>query len=150
MDCYGYMKEALLLAEEAARHGDVPVGAVIADDLTGEIIGRGMNAREAQGNALLHAETEAIRTACEKRGGWRLSGCTMYVTLEPCLMCAGAIINARIDAVVFGAFDPKAGAVDSVLRSFSLPLNHHPSFIGGIMESEAGTLLSDFFKAKRQ
>lgn len=150
MDCYGYMREALTLARRAAEGGDVPVGAVIADNSTGEIIGRGFNEREAEGNALLHAEITAIGQACKKRGGWRLSDCTMYVTLEPCIMCAGAIINARIDTVVFAAFDPKAGAVDSVFRSFSLPLNHRPEFMGGILENEASELLSDFFKERRK
>lgn len=142
-----YMKQALLLAKEAADEGEVPVGAVIV--YKGDIIGRGRNRRETARNAIAHAEIEAIDDACRKRGGWRLFDCDIYVTLEPCPMCAGAIINARIDRVFYGAADKKAGSCGSVTDLFSLPYNHRPQCEGGILSQECADILSDFFKSLR-
>ncbi len=142
-----YMDKALELAKEAARHGEVPVGCVIVRN--GEIIGQGRNRREASGSALAHAEIEAIRQACETLGGWRLWDCTLYVTLEPCPMCAGAIINARIPRVVYGASDSKCGACGSVCSLFSMAFNHHPQVEKGVREEEAAALLTEFFKNLR-
>lgn len=129
-----YMKAALKLAHKAAEEGEVPVGAVVVCD--GKIVGRGRNRRETKKNALHHAEIEAIEKACRKLGGWRLHRCDLYVTLEPCPMCAGAIINARIKTVYFGAFDPKAGSCGSMINLFSLPYNHQPELVSGLMEEE--------------
>ncbi len=143
-----FMLEALRLAEESAREGEVPVGAVIVRD--GNIIATGRNRREKGKNALFHAEIEAIDNACKSLGGWRLPRCEMYVTLEPCPMCAGAIINSRIEKVVFGAFDAKAGSVGSVINLFDLPYNHKPSIEGGFMERQCAELLSEFFKRLRK
>lgn len=143
-----YMRRALVLARRALSTGDVPVGCVVAD-ADGAIIGEGWNRREAEGDALAHAEVEAIRSACRRRGGWNLHGCTLYVTLEPCPMCAGAIINARIPRVVFGAPDPKAGSCGSVTDLFALPYNHRPACEGGVLEEECSQLLRDFFRALR-
>ncbi len=142
------MDEALSLAKTAGEAGEVPVGAVIVHN--GEIVGTGINRREGEKNALCHAEIEAIDSACRKMGGWRLPDCQLYVTLEPCPMCAGAIINSRIDNVYFGAYDKKAGSVESVVRLFDLPYNHKPQVTGGIMEDECAGVLSDFFKALRR
>ncbi len=142
------MEEALCLAKKAGDAGEVPVGAVVVHD--GEIVGVGMNRREGEKNALCHAEIEAIDAACKKLGGWRLPDCQLYVTLEPCPMCAGAIINSRIDKVYFGAFDKKAGSVGSLVNLFDLPYNHKPEAIGGIMEAECSGVLSDFFKRLRK
>ena len=144
-----FMKEALTEAFKAETCGDVPVGAVIVKD--GEIISRGYNRREKDGDATAHAEVLAIREACEKLGDWHLDGCELYVTLEPCPMCAGAIINSRIKTVVFGAFDKKAGSVsaESVIDLFSLGYNHKPEVYCGICEDECAALLTDFFKDKR-
>lgn len=144
-----YMQEALRLANEAAEEGEVPVGAVIVNDATGEIVGRGRNRREALRHALSHAEIEAIDEACKMLGGWRLSGCTLYVTLEPCPMCAGAIINARLDRVVFGAHDPKAGSCDSLVRLFDLPYNHRPALQSGVCREDCAAVLKTFFKSLR-
>ncbi|MBQ9413542.1 MAG: nucleoside deaminase [Clostridia bacterium] len=144
-----YMKEALRLAAEAEEAGETPIGAVVVRERDGAIVGRGRNRREADKNALAHAEIEAIRDACQTLGGWRLSGCTLYVTLEPCPMCAGAIVNARLDRVVYGAADPKAGACGSLTDLFSLPLNHHPVCEHGVMETECGDILRRFFKGLR-
>ena len=119
-----YMQQALELAREAAAEGEVPVGAVVVHGDT--VVGIGRNRRECGKNALAHAELEAINQACRTLGGWRLSGCDLYVTLEPCPMCAGAIINARIDRVFFGASDPKAGSCGSLVTLFDLPYNHRP------------------------
>ena len=141
------MREALRLAEEAAREGEVPVGAVVARD--GVILGRGRNRREADRNALAHAELEAIDQACRTLGGWRLFGCELYVTLEPCPMCAGAIINARLDRVVYGAADPKAGSCGSVIDLFALPYNHHPLREGGLLREECAAQLTGFFRSLR-
>lgn len=141
------MEEALLLAREAAQEGEVPVGAVIVRD--GEIIARGRNRRELGKNALYHAEIEAIDNACKTLGGWRLPRCEMYVTLEPCPMCAGALINSRIEKVYFGAYDKKAGSVRSIVNLFDLPYNHKCIAEGGIMEEECSAVLSDFFRKLR-
>ena len=142
-----FMEEALKLAREAAADGEVPVGCVIVRG--DEIVGRGRNRREKDRSALAHAETEAIADACRKLGGWRLWDCTLYVTLEPCPMCAGAIINARIPRVVFGAKDPKCGACGSVCDLFSMNFNHHPQANSGIMEEECASLLAEFFDRLR-
>ena len=142
------MGRALELAREAAAEGEVPVGAVIARN--GEIVSEGRNRRELGRNALYHAELEAIDGACRALGGWRLPGCTLYVTLEPCPMCAGAAINARIERVVFGAYDPKAGSVCSVNDLFLFPYNHKPAVAGGVMAAECAALLSAFFARLRE
>ncbi|MBR3768723.1 MAG: nucleoside deaminase [Clostridia bacterium] len=142
-----FMEKALLLAGEAAAEGEVPVGAVIVRN--GEIIATGRNRREKEKNALCHAELEAIDNACKKLGGWRLPGCEMYVTLEPCPMCAGAIINSRIEKVYFGAYDKKAGSVRSIVRLFDLPYNHRPQITGGVMEEQSAAILTEFFKNLR-
>ena len=147
MDKFDYMREALRQADLAAREGEVPVGAVIVRD--GEIIATGRNRREYGKNALYHAEIEAIDNACKALGGWRLPRCEMYVTLEPCPMCAGAIINSRIEKVYFGAYDPKAGSVSSVTELFGLPYNHKPEAEGGVLEEECAAQLSAFFKNLR-
>ena len=142
-----YMLEALALAKEAAAEGEVPVGCVI---VRGEqIVGRGRNRREADKNALAHAEIEAIHDACKNLGGWRLWDCTLYVTLEPCAMCAGAILNARIPKVIYGASDKKFGAVNSVCSLFSMEFNHHPAVESGVMEEECAQLLQAFFQNLR-
>ena len=143
-----FMGKAIEQAVLAAQDGEVPVGAVIVKD--GQIISVGRNKREFGKNALYHAETEAIDLACKALGGWRLIGCTLYVTLEPCPMCAGAIINSRIERVVFGAFDKKAGSLGSVVNLFDLPYNHKPELLGGVMEQECGELLSSFFEKLRK
>ena len=143
-----FMTAALELAREAAAEGEVPVGAVIVKE--GKIIGTGRNRRETTKNSLAHAEIEAINAACRYLGGWQLVNCTMYVTLEPCPMCAGAIINARIDRLVQGAVNPKAGSCGSIIDLFSLPYNHRPQLISGIMEEECSAILKDFFKNLRK
>lgn len=142
-----FMREALVLAGEAADEGEVPVGAVVVKD--GVVIGRGRNRREIGKNALAHAEIEAIDEACRVLGGWRLSGCRLYVTLEPCPMCAGAIINARIDEVIFGTEDPKAGSCRSLIDLFALPYNHKPLSRSGVMEEECRAVLKEFFRTLR-
>lgn len=142
-----FMQEALKLAREAAAAGEVPVGAVIVRGST--IIATGRNRRETAQNALCHAELEAIYNACVRLGGWRLWQCELYVTLEPCPMCAGAIINARIPRVVFGASDKKAGSCGSVVNLFELPYNHKPELVGGVLAHESAQLLTDFFKKLR-
>lgn len=141
------MKRALSLAQMAADKGEVPVGAVVVHN--GKIISEGRNRRESDKNALHHAEIEAIDGACRALGGWRLSGCDLYVTLEPCPMCTGAIINSRIDRVIFGAFDKKAGSCGSVINLFELPYNHKPEVIVGVCAEECSSILSDFFKQLR-
>lgn len=148
MDDRDFMLEALRLAKEAAQEGEVPVGCVIADG--DRIVGRGRNRREKAKNALCHAELEAIDEACRTLGGWRLWRCTLYVTLEPCPMCAGAIMNARIPRVVYGAPDPKAGSCGSLADLFAMPYNHHPSAEAGLMEEECAGLLRDFFRQLRE
>lgn len=142
-----YMKAAIEQAKAAYEIGEVPVGAVIVRG--GEIIAGAYNTRETEKNALHHAEIKAIDEACRRLGGWRLPGCELYVTLEPCPMCAGAIVNSRIERVVFGAFDMKAGAFGSVLDMNSFPLNHKPEIIGGVLGDECSSLLSEFFRARR-
>ena len=147
MDKYDFMREAMRLADLSAQEGEVPVGAVIVRD--GAVIASGRNRREYGKNALYHAELEAIDAACKALGGWRLPRCELYVTLEPCPMCAGAILNARIEKVYFGAYDPKAGSVASVTELFNLPYNHKPETEGGVLEEECAVQLSAFFKALR-
>lgn len=142
------MQTALDLARQSALEGEVPVGAVIVKD--NEIVGTGRNQREYGKNALYHAEIEAIDSACKNLGGWRLWQCDMYVTLEPCPMCAGAIINSRIKTVYFGASDCKAGSFGSVVNFNELPYNHKPEIIGGVMADEAQTMLTAFFKDLRE
>ena len=142
-----YMLEALALAREAAAAGEVPVGCVIVRG--DEIVGRGRNRREAMKSALSHAELEAIDQANRTLGGWRLWECTLYVTLEPCPMCAGAIINARIPRVVYGASDDKFGACKSVCSLFDMAFNHHPKVESGVLEDEAAALMQEFFRNLR-
>ena len=144
-----YMNRAIELAEIAYSLGEVPVGAVVVRKTDGEIVGEGYNLRESEKNALAHAEIAAINNACKKLGGWRLPSCSIYVTLEPCPMCCGAIINTRIDEVYFGAFDVKSGSAQSVQQMFSLPYNWKPVVMGGIMEKRCSKLLSDFFRELR-
>ncbi len=142
------MKEALKEAKAAAECGEVPVGAVIVKD--GEIISRGRNRREEKQNALSHAELEAINSACKALHSWRLDNCELYVTLEPCPMCTGAIINARIKTVIFGAYDIKMGSMDSVINLCDYPYNHKPEIYGGICEEECGLVLQEFFRKIRE
>ena len=142
-----YMDEALALAREAAAEGEVPVGCVIVRG--DEIVGRGRNRREKDKSALAHAEIEAIEEAGRNLGGWRLWECTLYVTLEPCAMCAGAILNARIPRVVYGASDKKYGAVHSVCTLFSMEFNHHPTVEAGIRAEESAALMEEFFRQLR-
>ncbi len=147
MDDIFYMDQALALAREAAGEGEVPVGCVI---VCGErIVGRGRNRRETDRTALGHAELEAIGQACQTLGGWRLWECTLYVTLEPCPMCAGAIINARIPRVVYGASDAKCGAAGSVCDLFAMDFNHRPEVEKGVRADECAALLKDFFRSLR-
>lgn len=143
-----FMTEALIQAKKAENHGDVPVGAVIV--FNGEIIAKGQNKREKDKNSLLHAEICAIDEACRHLGRKNLAGCTLYVTLEPCPMCAGAIINSRIDKVVFGAYDDKAGCFGTLADLNSLPFNHKPEIIGGYMESQCSEMLTEFFGGIRK
>lgn len=142
-----YMRLALELAQQSASEGEVPVGAVVVRD--GEIIGTGRNRRERLGNALAHAELEAIDEACRYLGGWQLVNCTLYVTLEPCPMCAGAMINARIGRVVQGTLNPKAGSCGSVVDLFKLRYNHRPEVITGVLEDECSGILKEFFRQLR-
>ncbi len=142
-----FMKLALEEAKKAGEAGDVPVGAVMVKG--GKVIATGHNRREAQGNALAHAECVAIENACKALGGWHLTDCTLYVTLEPCPMCAGAIVNARIDRVVYGAKDTVAGCVGSKINLFAMDFNHTPKVTLGVMEEECTALLTEFFKEKR-
>lgn len=145
-----YMKRAIELAEISASEGEVPVGAVVVKKSTGEIIGEGRNMRENHKNALAHAEIIAINMACNTLGGWRLPDCAIYITLEPCPMCCGAIINSRIDDVIFGAYDIKSGSAVSVQRIFELPYNYRPEVTGGIMENKCADILSLFFRNLRE
>ena len=142
------MALALQQARLAADEGEVPVGAVVTRN--GEVVSVGRNRREYGKNVLYHAELEAIDAACKKLGGWRLWECEMYVTLEPCPMCAGAIVNARIKKVYFGARDEKNGAVCSVMNMFDYPFTHRPEFEGGVLEKECADMLSDFFRRLRE
>ena len=141
------MREAIALAEKAAKAGEVPVGAVIVKE--NKIIASGYNKREARQNALSHAETEAINAACEALSSWRLDGCTMYVTLEPCPMCTGAIMASRIERVVFGAYDEKGGAMGSVCNLCEMPFMNKPQIIGGFMSEECADVLTEFFGSLR-
>ena len=143
-----FMDEALALAKEAAKEGEVPVGAVIVRN--GEIIARGRNRREVSKNALSHAEIEAINNACNVLGGWRLWECDIYVTLEPCPMCSGAIINARIPNVYFGAYDKNFGCCGSTVNILELENSFHPHYEGGIMEEECSSIITEFFKKLRE
>lgn len=142
-----FMIEALKLAKLSFDENEVPVGAVIVKD--GEIVGRGRNRREQLKNALSHAEIEAINDACNTLNSWRLENCDLYVTLEPCPMCAGAIINARINKVIYGVKDEKQGAVSSVISAFDLEFNHRPKVKFGVLEKECSDLLTSFFKTLR-
>lgn len=142
------MLRAIELAKKAAELDEVPVGAVVVKD--GEIVGEGFNRRETGKNALAHAELEAIDSACRRLGGWRLHQCEIYVTLEPCPMCTGAIINSRLKKIVFGAYDPKAGSVGSVVNLCDLPYNHKPEIQGGFMREECSSLLTEFFARLRE
>lgn len=142
------MREALALAREAAEAGEVPVGCVVFDE-AGEIIGRGRNRREEARDACAHAEVEAIRAACAARGSWNLSGCGLAVTLEPCPMCAGAIINSRLSPVIYGAKEPNSGSVGSILNLFEERYGHSPAVYGGVLADECSQLLRDFFSTLR-
>ncbi len=142
-----FMKEALKQAQKSFSEGEVPVGAVIVKD--GEIIAKGRNMREQKQNVLSHAEIEAINSACQMLGSWRLDDCELYVTLEPCPMCTGAIINSRIKTVIFGAFDSSMGCMDSVLNLCNFQLGHKPEIYAGIMEDECKAILQKFFKKLR-
>ncbi len=144
-----YMNRAIALAKRAASLGEIPVGALIVDNKSGEIISEAYNLRETDKLATAHAEVLAIEEACRKRGGWRLNDCTLYVTLEPCPMCAGALINSRIDRVVFGAEDMIAGCCGSVINFNAYPFNHSFKITGGVCESECRDILKDFFDKKR-
>ena len=148
MEREDYMREALSLAREAAESGEVPVGCVIADS-AGNIVGRGRNRREARHDATAHAEVEAIREACETLGSWRLEGCTLYVTLEPCPMCTGAIINARVPTLVFGAREALSGSCGSVIDLFQERYGHRPAVFAGVLAEDCAQLLRDFFRGKR-
>ena len=148
MDNEYFMDQAIALAREATLEGEVPVGAVVV--LGDKIVGTGRNRREKSKNALAHAEIEAINEACRTLGGWRLWQCDMYVTLEPCPMCTGAIINSRIKRLIYGASDCKAGSCGSVVNLFELPYNHKPEIVSGIKKDECAELLSEFFKALRK
>lgn len=143
-----FMKFALDNAKIAELQGEVPVGAIIVKD--SKIISQGQNRREYGKNALYHAEIEAINSACKLLGGWRLYNCEIFVTLEPCPMCTGAIINSRIKRVVFGAYDKKSGACGSVINLFNYPFNHNPQVVGGIMEKDCSNILSNFFTNLRK
>ena len=143
-----HMSLALELAREAYAHGEVPVGAVVVGP-DGSVLGRGRNRRQESGDATAHAEIEAIRQACAVLGDWRLEGCTLYVTLEPCPMCAGAIINARIPTLVFGAREALSGSCGSVIDLFYERYGHRPQVWAGVLEADCAALLRDFFRAKR-
>ncbi len=144
-----YMRLALKQAKKAESIDEVPVGAVIVCD--GKVIARGYNKKESKNDATLHAEMNAIKSASKKLGRWRLSDCDIYVTLEPCPMCCGAIINARLNRVVFGAYDPKSGCCETVTSLLSVPqFNHHPEVLGGVLLHECSEMLSSFFKSKRK
>lgn len=145
-----YMREALELARYAASLGEAPIGAVVVKKSSGEIIGRGYNRRELDKSPLAHAEIMALDEASKTLGGWRVVDSVLYVTLEPCPMCAGAIINSRIDRVVYGASDYKAGSCGSVVNLFELDYNHKPELLGGVLEEECAGVLSEFFKELRK
>lgn len=142
------MRQALELAKQASDEGEVPVGAVVVCE--GKVVGTGRNRREKEKNALCHAEIEAIDNACKTLGGWRLHKCDLYVTLEPCPMCSGAVINSRIKRLVYGAADKKAGCARSVTNLFDMPFNHKPEIVSGVLEEECSSLLQDFFRELRK
>lgn len=148
MDMEKYMRAALDLAREAAAAGEVPVGCVVFTR-SGEIIGRGRNRREESSDATAHAEVEAIRAACAALGTWNLSGCGIAVTLEPCPMCAGAIINSRLSPVIYGAKEPNSGSVGSVINLFEERYGHRPAVYGGVLAEECAALLAEFFRGLR-
>ena len=148
MEPKDYMTQALELARQALDTGDVPVGCVVVQG--DRVVGRGRNRREEKQNALLHAEIEAINGACQTLGRWRLSDCALYVTLEPCPMCAGAILQSRIPQVFFGARDPKGGAMGGVLDLFWEDFNHRPQVVAGVLEEECSCLLEEFFRTLRE
>ena len=148
MDREDYMRLALAEAEKALDTGDVPVGCVVVDN-AGRVIGAGRNRREERQNAIRHAEIEAIEAACAAMGTWRLDGCALYVTLEPCPMCAGAILNARVPTVVYGAREPKSGSCGSVLNLFEERYGFHPAIYGGVLAHQCAALLTAFFQDKR-
>ena len=143
-----WMAQALALAKEAAEEGEIPVGCVIVDD-NGALLGYGRNRRETQHDATAHAEIEAIRMACAKKGDWHLDDCTLYVTLEPCPMCAGAILNARLKTVVYGAREPKSGSLGSVIDLYCEPYGYHPKVYGGVCKDECAALMRSFFEGLR-
>ena len=143
-----FMRRAIMQAEAAKRRDEVPVGAVVVRE--GEIIARGFNTRESSGNPTAHAELLAMTRAAKKLGGWRLIGCTLYVTLEPCAMCAGAIVNSRVERVVFGTRDPKAGGMGSVYNITEGKLNHKPEVTEGVLKEECSALLKGYFAEKRE
>ncbi|WP_125707128.1 nucleoside deaminase [Companilactobacillus zhongbaensis] len=146
-----FMQMALDQAQLAQMHGEVPIGCIIVDNTTSEILSVGYNEREQTQNAIKHAEIIAIEEACAKVGSWRLEHSSLFVTLEPCPMCAGAIINSRIEEVVFGAFDPKAGSVGSINNLFEEKrYNHHPDFLGGVLADESASMLQNFFREIRR
>jgi len=148
MDDIYFMKKALKQARVALKYGEVPVGAVIVKD--GKVISRGHNMRETAQMASAHAEHIAIDRACKRLGSWRLTGCTLYVTLEPCIMCAGAIVNSRLDRVVIGTADKKAGAMGGIVDVLSLPVNHKPEVEFGVLQNECSTIIKDFFAKLRK
>ena len=148
MDYEKYMREALALARDAAAAGEVPVGCVVVNG-AGVVIGRGRNRREETGSATAHAEIEAIEAACAAAGDWRLTDCTLVVTLEPCPMCAGAVVNARIPTVVFGAREENFGSCGSVLNLFEERYGHRPAVYGGVLAEDCAALLSAFFRDRR-
>lgn len=144
----GYMRRALELAQRAAGEGEVPVGAVVVHE--GRVVGEGWNRPIGASDATSHAETEAIRAACRTLGNYRIPGASLYVTLEPCVMCSGAIMHARIGRVVFGASDPKTGACGSVVNLFAEPrLNHHATIEGGVLAEDSVAMLKSFFAGRR-
>ena len=144
-----YMRQAMKLAQKAAGLGEVPIGCVI--EYQGKIIGRGYNRRKTDKSTLAHAEIIAIKKACKKMDDWRLEECTMYVTLEPCQMCAGAIVQARIPKVVIGCMNPKAGCAGSILNILNVPqFNHQVETVYGVLEEECSTMLTEFFKSLRK
>ena len=144
-----FMRQALALANEASDLGEIPVGALVVSR-EGNVVASAYNLRENEKSAIAHAEILAIEKACKELGGWRLNGCTLYVTLEPCPMCAGALVNSRIERVVFGAYDMQAGCCGSVINFHAYPFNHAFAIEGGVLEDECRELLVNFFDSKRK
>ncbi|MCH4010251.1 nucleoside deaminase [Companilactobacillus sp.] len=148
---HDFMQMALDQAQIAQSHGEVPIGCIIVDNRTSEIVSVGYNEREETQNAIKHAEIIAIENACAKIGSWRLEHMSLFVTLEPCPMCAGAIINSRVEEVIFGAYDPKAGSVGSINNLFEeTKYNHQPEYVGGMLANESAELLQNFFREIRR